>query len=83
MKEYKCHECMNRLTPLCELCNTVKSPDGDERKPTYYQGISGKTIEGQELETLVNTIAARALAGVPIHLNTVLKYNRLVASEVD
>lgn len=81
MKEYRCSECMNRRTPLCELCNSVKSPDGEESKPTYYQGVSGITTECPELEALVNTIAMRALACVPINLNSVMRYNKLVAGE--
>lgn len=81
MKEYKCFNCVNFKTPLCELCNSIESPDGEKGKPTYYQAMEGKTIDCVELDNLVKYIVARALAYVPINVNTIMKYNHLVARE--
>ena len=35
-EKYKCSECNNGSSPLCELCFSITSPSGEKHKPLYF-----------------------------------------------
>ena len=86
-KHYECSLCVNRKTPLCELCTQIISPSGNERKPKYYIGQGELTIKGgmgkhpkitddTETDKLAKYLIDHILAKIPILTNVVLEYNR-------
>lgn len=79
MKEYKCNDCINKNTPLCDVCYQTSSPGEDAGKPTYYQCYSPSTIVSEELDNLMIYINTRVASGVPVSINTIIKYNQLIS----
>ena len=90
-KHYDCKTCVNRNSPLCELCTQITSPSGKERKPKYYIGLVEvapvvpelKVPLGlnSELEKRAIDIARYLGAGLPIPTRVVLEYNRKTEQE--
>ena len=79
MKEYKCADCINKKSPLCDLCFQTSSPNEDAGKPTYYQCYSPSPIVSDELNNLMIYINTRVASGVPVSINTIIKYNQLIS----
>lgn len=87
-KHYDCKTCVNRGSPLCELCTQITSPSGKEHKPKYYIGLVEvapvvpelRIPHGlsSEIEGRAITIARHLGAGLPIPIRAVLEYNTLV-----
>ena len=87
-KHYDCKTCVNRGSPLCELCTHIASPSGKERKPTYYIAQSsilragGRSrfqehpTENNEIESLAKFITSFLCQRVPIPISVVMEYNR-------
>lgn len=92
-KRYDCKTCVNRNSPLCELCTRITSPSGKERRPKYYVGLVEvitavselKAPHGvnTELERRAITIAKYLGAGFPIPTRVLLEYNKLVAQKTE
>lgn len=92
-KQYDCSTCVNRNSPLCELCTQITSPSGKERRPKYYMRIMElepfapelKVPLGlnTELEKRAITIARYLGAGLPIPIRVVLEYNKIAERKTD
>ena len=91
-KHYDCKTCVNRNSPLCELCTQITSPSGKEHKPKYYIGQSDITVFGRrgsyqritadkETERLAKYLLDHLLARAPLPTSIVLKYNRKTEKE--
>ncbi len=92
-KHYDCRTCINRNSPLCELCTQITSPSGKERKPKYYiaqsdiVGVGGRSryhetpTSDPETETLTQYLMALLCKRVPIPTSIVLEYNRKTEKE--
>ena len=91
-KHYDCRTCVNRHSPLCELCTQITSPSGKERKPKYYIGQSDITVFGgrgkvqritadEETERLAKYLLDHLLARAPLPTSVVLEYNRKTEKE--
>jgi hypothetical protein len=89
MAKYDCKGCANAATPICQVCRYVEKPGGEITKPTMYLPL-GETEEPfdaekrkragiSEARDLAVVIGAHALAGEPIPLRYVLRYNTLTA----
>ena len=82
-KHYDCATCVNRNSPLCELCTQILSPSGKERKPKYYIGqVEVEPIDPElkfdsEVERRAFLIAKHLISGLPIPIRIVLEYNKL------
>ena len=86
-KEYNCIECVNKATPLCNMCRVIKSPSGRESKPTYYvalttiqlgENVEHVTTQDEKTEGMAWIIAQHLNIRVPIPTSIVLNYNRQV-----
>lgn len=91
-KHYDCKLCVNRASPLCELCTQITSPGGKEHKPKYYIGQSDIVVIGgrgkhqritadQKTECLAKYLLDHLLARVPLPTGLVLEYNRRTEKE--
>lgn len=92
-KHYDCKTCVNRGSPLCELCTKITSPSGKEHKPKYYIGQSDITVFGgisgsyqriaadEETERLAKYLLDHLLARAPLPTSVVLEYNRKTEKE--
>lgn len=92
-KHYDCKTCVNRNSPLCELCTQITSPSGKEHKPKYYIGQSDITVFGgrggsyqritadKETERLAKYLLDHLLARAPLPTSVVLEYNRKAEKE--
>jgi hypothetical protein len=90
-KRYDCKGCANAATPICQVCRYVEKPGGEITKPTMYLPL-GETEEPfdaekrkragiSEARDLAVVIGAHALAGEPIPLRYVMRYNKIVADK--
>ena len=92
-KRYDCAFCINKATPLCELCTRITTPSGKESKPTYYiaegKTVNAGDVEGfidrittdMETENLANQLVHHLLSRVPLPARLVLAYNRKTERE--
>ncbi len=93
-KHYDCRTCINRSSPLCELCIHVQSPSGREtKKPTYYiaqsdiLNVGGRSRYQEqptgdpEIEKLAKYLTILLHQRVPIPTSIVLEYNRKTEKE--
>lgn len=84
MAKYDCLACVNKKSPLCDLCTRITSPSGIERKPKWY-------VELAEIEPINNMPISRATKseiaeelirllyrGAPIPTALVCEYNKRV-----
>jgi hypothetical protein len=91
--EYKCAECANGGTPICERCVYITRPDGSTTKPTYFIKLRPAELtedmsEEEKLEAGVTEegdLAVRMIAclvsEVPIPLKYVMRYNKIMADK--
>ena len=75
--KYKCIECANMRTPLCDLCNFTEHPLGEQGKPTYYINANIGVQNNRNAWDMAILIASRLNAGKPIYLNWVMHYNQI------
>ncbi len=93
-KHFDCRTCVNRASPLCELCIHVQTPSGiDTKKPTYYIAQSEVTTFGgrgmfhekptndPETESLAKYLMKLLCQRVPIPTGVVMAYNRKTEQE--
>ena len=80
-REYSCESCMNRRTPLCELCTCVEHPSGKASRPTLF--VPGEGRENDLSREVALHIEAKLLLGAPIPVNWVLCYNVLLTNEAE
>ena len=92
-KHYDCRTCINKGSPLCELCTQVTKPSGKETKPTYYLaqssiiniGGTGSYPEAstgdEETEKLAKYLSEHILRRIPLPTGAVLEYNRRTGKE--
>lgn len=80
-REYSCESCMNRKTPLCELCTSVTHPSGKSSRPTLF--VSGEGKENEFSREVASYIEAKLLLGAPIPVNWVLYYNFLLTNDTE
>lgn len=96
MKNYNCDDCANKATPLCRACITIEQPSGSCTRPTGFVRTvalekvfcdedveevareARKTMEGPALAT---EILGYLLAGKPIPIATVMRFNGLCEVE--
>lgn len=78
MKE--CSQCTNIDTPLCNECTFIESAKGNST-PTKYCGYAPESALDVQLEDLSAIIECRVKKHRPIHLNYVIKYNKLVEAK--
>jgi hypothetical protein len=86
-KHYDCKTCVNRGSPLCELCTQITSPSGKEHKPKYYIALTEvfptavqimfPYYKPKEQKRAALAIAKYLCSGVPIPTSLVLEYNKL------
>lgn len=91
MERFECKRCVNRASPLCEICTTITSPGGKENKPRYYvkQGdIENPIVKITFPHNKSEVCKKKALSigvflqnGVPIPMKLVMEYNRLAEEE--
>lgn len=91
MDKYNCSLCANAGTPICERCVYITKAGGEKTKPTMFLrlGPVDELFSKEELEKsgiaehedLAVVIGACILGKVPIPVNYVMRYNRLVESE--
>ena len=88
-KHYECKRCANRGSPLCELCSSITSPGGRERKPKYYVEFTGVTPRFKNNELSKRGIECRRMLeeyiylGEPLPVALVVEYNKLVEDSRD
>lgn len=76
-----CKTCLNKGTPICQLCSFVKSPSGKETKPSCYTGDGSAALAGMTVSDMGAVLLVRLQTGKPLPLSWVLRYNdRIVAS---
>ena len=89
-RHYDCRNCVNRASPLCDLCIHVQTPSGiDAKKPTYYiaqtlvvnsdgtfKYIHDKPTDDLEIEALACRLIAMLGQRVPIPTGLVMAYNK-------
>lgn len=92
-KHYDCKTCVNRASPLCELCTQITSPSGKERKPKYYiaqsevLSVGGRIrfkerpTDDPETEKFAKYLISMLCKRVPIPTSVVLEYNRRTEKE--
>ena len=92
-KHYDCRTCINRASPLCELCTRITKPSGEETKPKYYiaqsdiVSVGGRTrycehpTSDPETEKLAKYLVHLLCLRVPIPTSVVLQYNRKTEKE--
>ena len=92
-KHYDCRTCVNRTSPLCEICHQITKPSGKETKPTYYiaqievQSVGGrsryreKPTSDPETEAMAKYLMHLLCQRVPIPTKVVLEYNRKTEKE--
>lgn len=92
-KHYDCRSCVNRLSPLCELCTQITSPSGKEHKPRYFIAQSDIiSVGGQarfaehptddpRTEKLAKYLMRLICERVPLPTCIVLEYNRKTEKE--
>lgn len=73
---YNCSKCVNKHSPLCELCYKIDSPSGNSTKPTYF-------VSAAEIVVLAHkNIKAKIVDNIgrnnPIPINWVIEYNKSV-----
>ena len=82
MAQYDCTTCVNKLSPLCELCTRITSPSGKVRKPKHYvELVEMEPIKNIRLADATQSEIAEELIrmlyrGVPIPVAMVCEYNR-------
>lgn len=82
--DYKCSECANQRTPLCDSCNQIKKPSGEKTKPTRYVKLGEmqkRFGSGEELNMQLGIRTAIKFAiyeRQAIPLNAVIEYNNFV-----
>ena len=87
-KRYECTNCVNRATPICEICTRIIKPGGKETKPTYYIAQSVGFSSGDErkrydapmkawkTEELASYLMRMLRLRIPLPTSVVLIYNR-------
>lgn len=93
-KHYDCKSCVNRNSPLCELCTQITKPSGKKTKPRYY--IAQKEImpvgridklscerftSDKETDRLAGYLINYLLVRAPLPTSVVLEYNRKTEKE--
>ena len=77
---YDCRRCVNRSSPLCELCTWITSPGGIQHKPRFFieQGdpTTQRTASDPDTERLARYLLDCINARVPIPTSLVLQYNK-------
>ncbi len=91
-KLYDCGSCVNKSSPLCELCTQITSPGGKERKPKYFIALAEVKspitqikfphARGRETKRRAITIAKYLCDGLPIPIRVVMEYNVLTEREM-
>jgi hypothetical protein len=92
-KHYDCKTCVNRGSPLCELCTNITSPSGKEHKPKFYiaqsevQSVGGrgmfheKPSDDPQTEKLAKYLMRLLCQRVPLPTSVVLEYNQKTEKE--
>ena len=76
--EYKCKDCINHKTPVCENCTQITSPGGHAQKPKHFCNADGHASEANaEVAALIVKITMKLVMGHPIPLSWVMRYNEL------
>ena len=55
-----CKTCLNKGTPICQLCSFVKSPSGKETKPSCYTGDRSAALAGMTVSDMGAVLTASA-----------------------
>ena len=82
MAQYDCMTCVNKRSPLCELCTRITSPSGKVRKPKYYvELVEIEPIKNIRLADATQSEIAEELIrmlyrGAPLPTAMVCEYNR-------
>lgn len=81
MKKYRCTNCVNLASPLCDYCTVLEMPSGKEQKPKYYIGSAelGYAVEGN-IPTLIKISVEN---GVSIPLIAVYRYNEELEKQTE
>jgi len=76
MQKYSCEECVNKNSPLCELCYKIDQPSGSTTKPTYF--VSRGEITVMKKQTAAILIVENIINRLPIPINLVIEYNKSI-----
>ena len=86
-REYDCSECLNRKTPLCEICTSIYHTDGTISKPKYFVKHTEISLDcvnsADHSEWLAQYIEAHVHSRTPVPLSIVMKYNLLTEEKPD
>lgn len=78
--KYKCEDCANQATPICENCTRIESPSGRERKPKFYVALSKEAPADFFDRTAPFYLMQKMFAYIhelkPIPVALILEYNK-------
>lgn len=75
--KYRCEECANAGTPICDVCRVIEKPSGDETRPTMFVRLSKVPYLPMAI------IKSCVEQGIPIPVAAVIKYNREVEQDAE
>ena len=84
MAKYDCLNCVNKRSPLCKLCTTIKTPSGKLRKPTWYvelvefDPINDMPISRATKLEIAEELLRMLYRGMPLPTALVCEYNKKV-----
>ena len=82
MPKYDCLTCINKHSPLYELCTTITSPGGKEHKPKWYvelveiDPINDMPISRATKVEIAEELIRMLYRGIPIPTALVCEYNK-------
>ena len=74
---YNCKECANAGTLICNNCNSITKPSGDETRPTEFVHLVPLSAK----EKSESNIRAYIDRSKPIPLSLIFQYNELHEEE--
>ena len=82
MPKYDCNACVNKRSPLCELCTRITSPGGKEHKPKWYvelveiEPINDMPLSQATRSEIAEELIRMLYRGIPIPTALVVEYNK-------